>query len=174
MDDDVSLYRMAETIRKKRRDVHDALNMRHRVSTAHANSRLENLYDWTVRMATKIKQMNGKKAEKPKFIGFFNCEIESERKDECKVFIRNEEEVGLLIEQAIASSYKISLAVNEQNGSIQASMTCNDPKSKNAGLSMSAYAPHWYNALAVLVWKHFIYLGGVWEKPEIGDNEDFG
>lgn len=174
MEDELALYKMAEQIRLKRVLMRDALAMRHRVSVAHAHIRLENLYDWTDRMASKIKQINEKKQEKPKFLGFFNCEIVSERKDECKVFIRNEEEVGLLIEQAIASSYKISLAVNEQNGSIQASMTCNDAKSKNAGLSMSAYAPHWYNALAVLMWKHFIYLGGVWQKPEIGEDEDFG
>jgi len=174
MEDTLSLYRMSLVINKKRRRLRETLHDRHLISLHEATVQLDNLYDWSTRMANKVKSLNDKKTEKPKFLGFFNCEIASERKDECKVFIRNEEEVGLLIEQAIASEYKLSLALNVQNGSVQASMTCNDAKSKNAGLSMSAYAPHWYNALAVLMWKHYIYLGGIWEKPEIGDDEDFG
>lgn len=174
MQDNLAPHVLRFYIQMKRESVRDALTMRHSIATHHANARLENLYDWTTRMAAKIKADNGKKLDKPKFIGFFNCEIPANKKDDCKAFIRSEEEVALLIEQYIASGYKLSVAVNEQNGAIQATMTCNDPKSKNAGYAMSAYAPHWYNAIAVLMWKHHVLLGGVWERMDEGDTSDFG
>jgi hypothetical protein len=125
-------------------------------------------------MARKIKQENGKALGKPDFRGFFNCEIPSELKDECRGFIREDEQVSLLIEEAVAGLYKISFTRNDKSGSVVASMQCNDPSSANAGLVMSAHAAHWYDAIAVLMWKHFIHLKQKWDEPDVSAEMDFG
>jgi hypothetical protein len=125
-------------------------------------------------MANKIKKDNKKELVKPDFRGFVNVEIPSELKQDCKSWIREDEIVALEIEEAIASLYKINLTKNVQNDSIIASMQCNDADSPNAGWVLSAHAAHWYDALAVLVWKHRVLLNTNWKAFEEKAADDIG
>lgn len=109
-----------------------------------------------------------------KFVGFFNVDIPSDMRDECKVFIREDEQVTLHLEEALASHYKFSLKRNEKNDTVIASMQCMDSDSPNAGLVMSAYAKHWYEALGVVLWKHFFLCKQVWDKPKADYDTEIG
>lgn len=174
MKDDIRLNDLSREVAHRRKGLRVALQERHKTSLGQAQVRLSNLYDWTARMARKIKQENGKQLVKPDFRGFFNTEIPLERKGECKAFIREDEQVAVLIEEAVAALYKISFSRNEKNDSIVAAMQCNDSNSPNAGLVMSAHAAHWYDAVAVLVWKHFVLLEQKWKEPDLAPDDDFG
>lgn len=151
------------------------LHDRHSTTYAHVNVRLSNVYDYTRMLTMAIKGKKGDTPKKADFRGFFNFEMDPEQKGNCKEWIRNEEEVALSIEQAIASGYSVKITLDTNKAGYQATMQANDAKDVNAGLCMSAYAKHWYDALAVLMFKHFVLLSCKWEEQEQASNtEDFG
>lgn len=170
-----SVAEISRTVEKKRRLVRHSLQARHVHASYHVNVRLNNLYDWTRRLDMAVKSKAKEAPKKAEFRGFFNCEIPTDAKADCKAFIRQDEEIALLIEEAVASGYKLTVVKDGRTDGYQASMQCNDAKSVNAGLCMTAYAAHWYDALAVLMWKHFVFLGKTWEESEKEvPREDFG
>jgi len=162
----MSLSEISFHLNKKRERLRDLLHDRHITSYAFVNVRMSNVYDWSWRMATKIKQANKKEKKKAEFRGFFNVELNAEQKAEAKVYIRNDENVAIEIENALASGYKITVSKDGRTDGYQASLQCNDAESENAGLCMSAYANHWYSALGVLMFKHNVVLNKHWEQYE--------
>lgn len=174
VEDKLSLAEISTTLSKKRALVAEALQQRHVTKYTHAEIRLQNVADWTYRLMSKIRKEKGKETVKAEFKGFFNYEFTAEQKEACKVFIRNDEEVSILIQDALASGYKFSMNYNARNDNYQVSMQCMDASLSNAGLVMSAFAKHWYDALAVLVYKHYIALETVWQNNAPPVDEAFG
>ena len=142
-------------------------------SYTHVEVRMANVYDETWRLRMAIDKAKGKKTEKAEFKGFFNLELNQEMKDECRKWISLDENIGIELENALASGYKFTMTQDVRSGGYQATMQCNDPKDVNAGLCMSAFGKHWYQALGVLLFKHVIILGKKWEesKPVVADDE---
>lgn len=161
-------------LRKRRWQVSTSIKLRHVVSHNQMNVRLDNLYNAQERLKMAVPKKSNKTDDKPDFKGFINIDIPQDRKIECRKFIQQQEECTLLVEQAIASGYKLSMTKNNKTDSHIASMQCNDAKSKNAGYVLSAHASHWYDALAVLMWKHFIFLEQNWHVEVTHDLDDIG
>lgn len=172
---EVSVHEASTVLERRRRRLRDLLSARHTSNYNLVNVRLSNVYDWTVILIMAIKK-NGKDAvKKAEFKGFFNYEMNSDEKAACKAWVRNEEVVAIEIEDAIASLYKFTLTKDVRSDGYQATMQAHDPKDPNAGLCMSAYAKHWYDALGVLLFKHTQLLKKDWSSVEASpDTEDFG
>lgn len=153
-------------LERKRQRMRDLLQQRHIASIAFMNVRLDNCYELTRMLTMAVKGKPQNTSEKADFKGFFNYELSQEQRDECRAFMRQDELIATHIEDVIASRYKITLAKDGRADGYQATMQANDPKDPNAGLCMSAFARHWYDALAVLMYKHFVVLGKVWSKAE--------
>jgi hypothetical protein len=89
--------------------------------------------------------------------------------------MHDDAEIALLIEEAVASQYKLTITKDGRSDGYQATMQAHDPKDVNAGLCMSAFAKHWYDALAVLMFKHFKVLHKEWERGDgASEMETFG
>ena len=161
-------------LKQKKRLLREGIQQRHVINQWMFGSRMDLVYylTWELKMAVKGKAKE--EYVEAKFTGFFNVEIPTDEKDKCKQFIREDEQVGLHLEEALASGYKFSLKRNEKTDTVIASMQCMDAKSPNAGLVMSAYAKHWYEAIGVVLWKHFFLCKQQWEKPEVDFDTDIG
>ena len=174
MIDSMKFPAISVEVAHRRRGVRLAIKERHKTPEGLAYIRLANLWDWTNRLMTKKQQLLGKEHKEAQFKGFFNYELDNDQKAACKAFMREDEEIMLLIEEAIASGYKITVALNPKNGSLTASMQQKWSGEANAGMCMTAHAKHWYDAVAVLVFKHYKVLQGRWEKESVPEDEDFG
>lgn len=118
-------------------------------------------------MAKKIAVANGKDPKKKaEFKGFANVELSIDQKSEMKEWIGRNEEVMVELDEMTASGYKMGFQRSEATGGYQATAFCQDPSSPNAGYILSAFAPHWFDALACLAFKHAIICEGVWPNKD--------
>lgn len=153
----------------------DMLQARQAIDCSKVDVRLSHIYDLTRMLEMAIKKGKQEAPKKAEFRGFFNYSLNDEQKADCKTWIRKEEEVAIGIQDSIASGYKVSVGLDSKGVGYQASMQCNNVKDANAGLCLSAYANNWYDALAVLMFKHIVILEKTWEENEQPqDLEDFG
>lgn len=167
-------YDVSRWLEYKRQKLRDLYKARHQVDYWLVNVRLSMVYDFTEMLKMAIKKNKKDATKKADFRGFFNYEMTPEAKTECKNWIREDELVALEIEQAIASGYSVKITMDNNNAGYQATMQANDPKDVNAGLCMSGYAKHWYDALAVVIFKHAVLLKYRWEdSEETPSDEDF-
>lgn len=139
-----------------------------RALTLHA---LTNITETSFKMAKKIAESKGKTKTKAEFKGFANVELSVEEKAEMKQWIREQEKVGIELDEMAASGYKMTFFKSEATGGYQATAFCMDSSSVNAGFILSAFAPHWWDALAALAYKHAVKCEGVWptDKEATGD-----
>lgn len=119
-------------------------------------------------MAKKVATAKGKEVKKAEFKGFANIELTLEQKGEMREWIRDVEAVQVELDEMLASLYKVTVMKSEATGGYQATAFCTDAGSANAGYILSAFAPHWYDAMACLAFKHAVVCEGVWP---IGDGE---
>lgn len=170
----VNVPAISRSLERKHQRLRALLHDRHVAMFWHVNVRLATIYDTTRMMEMAIKKPNKETQEKAKFIGFFNYEMTAEQKADCKPWIRQDEEVALAIENAIASGYSVKVNLDGRKDAYQATMQANNPKDPNAGYCMSAYAKHWYDAIAVLMFKHEICLQRRWDDVDpVPTDEDF-
>lgn len=127
-----------------------------------ASISLHNIFERTFEMAKKIAAAKGKEKKKAEFAGFANVELTVEEKAEAKAWIQDVEKVQVEIDEMAASLYKISFFKSEATGGYQATAFCADNESVNAGYILSSFAPHWWDAIAMLAYKHAIRCEGVW------------
>lgn len=120
------------------------------------------IHERTWEMAKRVKEANGKELKKADFKGFANVELTLEEKAEMREWIKNIENVQVELDEMLASLYKLSVVKSEAMGSYQATAYGQDAKGVNAGLILSAFAPHWWDALACLAYKHAIKCEGIW------------
>lgn len=66
------------------------------------------------------------------------------------------------VERLVDSGYKISVAYDGYNKTVQAMLTCNDEKNEDFGWVLAARAPTAVDAMTLLMFKHFQLLGGTW------------
>lgn len=125
-------------------------------------------------MAKKIAEFKGKDKAKAEFKGFANVELTIDQKAEMKEWIRDLDAVHVEIDEMSASGYKLTFQKSEATGAYQATAFCMDKNSVNAGFILSAFAPHWLDALACLAYKHAIVCEGVWPSKDEGTGDLWG
>lgn len=69
-----------------------------------------------------------------------------------------------LVQGALAGGYKLTFTYNGKVDSYNASLTCNAENNPNQGYTMSAFAPTFYQALRLLMFKHWELLGSDWDN----------
>lgn len=167
------IARVSMTLQRRKRDLRRLLEQPEITPYILAHVRMSNVYDctWSLKMA--INKAKGKETKKAEFKGFFNFEMTQEMKDECRQWISSDENIGIELENALASGYKFTLSKDVRNDGYQATMQSNDPSDVNAGLCMSAFGKHWYQACGVVLFKHVVLLQKKWEdtKPKIADDD---
>lgn len=122
-------------------------------------------------MAKKVAAAKGKEKKKAEFKGFANVELTLEQKGEMREWIRNVDDVQVEMDELLASLYKVTVVKSEVTGGYQATAFCTDNDSPNAGYILSAFAPHWWDAMACLTYKHAVVCEGVWPIAE-GEGRD--
>jgi len=125
------------------------------------------LTEITWEMAKKIAESKGKTPKKKaEFKGFANVELTVEQKSEMKEWIARNDDVMVELDEMAASGYKMGYVRSEATGGYQATAFCQDGESPNAGYILSAFAPHWFDALACVAYKHAIVCEGVWPMKD--------
>lgn len=117
-------------------------------------------------MARTIAKSKEKELKKAEFKGFVNYELSAEDKTAMREWIREVEEVTVELDEMLASLYKVTVNKHPATGGYQATAFCADTKSPNAGLILSAFAPHWYDAMACLAFKHAVVLEKIWPTSD--------
>lgn len=167
-----TLAELSKTLARDRTYWERLIEGRHRAENLlMAQKTLPRLAEVSFEMAKRIAKEKGKEKSKADFKGFANVELSVEEKAEMKEWIRNVEAVQVELDEMAASGYKCTFQKSEATGGYQATAFCMDAKSPNAGYILSAFAPHWYDALCALAYKHAIKCEGVWpvEDDAVGD-----
>lgn len=141
------------------------------VALALFNRAVTNIHERTFEMAKKIAESKGKEKKKAEFRGFANVELSLEEKAEAKQWVQEVDKVQVELDEMLASKYKVSVFHSEATGGYQATAYCADNESPNAGYILSSFAPHWFDAMAMLAYKHAVKCEGVWptDKDDRGD-----
>jgi hypothetical protein len=125
-------------------------------------------------MAKKIQESKGKEFKKAEWKGYVNFELNSEQKESMRVWIRDLEATQVELDEMLASHYELKVFKNAALGCYQATCFCADPKNENAGYLLQAFAPHWFDALCCIAYKHAIVLEGVWPKGHEVERDTWG
>lgn len=115
-----------------------------------------------------------KKREDTQWKGFANVPFNAEERALYSSADLLETVVHAQLEEMLATGYRVSFFYDAKNDAAQCSVTCADPKSVNAGWTMTSRGPTWWDALSVAVFKHFILCEGVWPKDEATAGSQWG
>lgn len=95
--------------------------------------------------------------------GFINIRLTDDEKAAAQQWIReSEREAMSLFDDNLGEGFKFSLSYDAENQSYVATYTGAGWEGSSLRCSMSARAGTWFEALALLVWKHNIHAGGNW------------
>ena len=119
------------------------------------------------------KRLSGDKSHKTKKLGYADWKFVSHTLTADDKLTMDREMVTLegvmaCVEQLVNEDYKISIAGDAYNACITASVACRDTDHSNYGHILTGRAPSAYDALRVVVFKHFALLGGVWPTDAEG------
>lgn len=120
------------------------------------------------------KKLAPKADEKVEFKGFVNYVLSDEDKGLYSAWDVDDHDLFLLAAGACQQGYKMGVSFNPKNDTFVATFMCNDGNSANAGLLLSAFAPDWYNAVKLLVFKHEVVLVGAWGDAKSQDANRWG
>jgi len=118
-------------------------------------------------MARKKELGNGKEQAvngRGNFRGFIQHNLTAEEKRAYEKWEVSPDELWDSIERVIDSGYKLSTSHDDYNSTRQASLTCNNPKHNDYGWVLVARAPDSFNAIALVMFKHLVLLGGDWTE----------
>lgn len=100
--------------------------------------------------------------------GFSNVPLTESMKKEFEAWLKPEMSATTLADQMAMDGYKINLAYNQKNRAFSCAVTCQDPDSLNAGLTMTSLAPSSEYALFLAYWKHVEVCQEKWPQPNEG------
>jgi hypothetical protein len=106
--------------------------------------------------------------------GFVECKLTEVEKETYGQWDVHDDDLFVLLSDAVASGHKLSITFNKQNDQFVASFTGNEGTGKHEGYTLSAYASDWYNALRVLLFKHSVLLDARWETAAERPTESIG
>jgi hypothetical protein len=129
--------------------------------------------DWLMASVEEGQGMAAKKSTSRKVAWQEFADIPVTTND-VETFLKREysvEEVCTRAEEVLGMEYKIGLAWDSYAKNPVASITCLVPGDPNAGKTVTAHGPTWFDALSFVLYKHFDISGGVWadvERDELG------
>lgn len=106
--------------------------------------------------------------------GFVECKLTEQEKENFAEWDVHDNDLFLLLSEAVIAGHKQSLTWNKQNETFVFSLTGNDGSGKHEGYTLSAFAGDWYIALRVLLYKHCVLLEGDWTKAKDRPTENIG
>jgi len=112
----------------------------------------------------------GKKDKKtnPDWLGFVQCDLDTEKKRQFSAWLETETTVATLWERMVElceSGYKCSFTFNENTGAWTCSLSGTVSAPENSqGYALTARAGDVNRALGALIYKHDVVLGGDWSK----------
>lgn len=104
--------------------------------------------------------------------GFVDVKLTSEEKENYMAWDVHDEDLWVLLVDAIGCGHKLSVTYNKQNDQFVASFTGQTGTEGNEGYTLSAYGKVWYDAVRVLCYKHAVLLDCDWlrAKERVSDN----
>lgn len=139
-------------------------------------------------MTRRIKD-NEDKAQKPspkssaakptelEWGGFINLRLTELQKNDFKIwFTDNNDTVSDRVESLLIDGFKLSIAFNADNDTFSASVIGCLLVSSQKRYAVSAYAPNWWQAIALVIYKHFVIAEQKWDdfKPSKQGFDDIG
>lgn len=122
----------------------------------------ERLVDWA------MTEMGGSVAKKETnqldWKGFKDFKLTADQLNLFGAWDCHDGDVLDLVQACLAEGYKLTFTYNGVSDTYNAALTCNAEKNKNQGYTMSAFAPAFYTALRLLMFKHWELLAGDWDN----------
>lgn len=106
--------------------------------------------------------------------GFIECKFTESEKEAFAQWDVHDEDVFVLLSEAVVAGHKLSLTFNKQSETFVASFTGNEGAGKHEGYTLSAYAGDWYLAVRAIVFKHAVLLAGDWQTAKERPTERLG
>lgn len=113
----------------------------------------------------KVLGVANKNFKQPDFKGFINIKVTEEQFDLYQQWDVHDVDLYLLLSANVAAGYKQTSSYDADKETYNATFICSDKDSPNYGYGLSAFAPDWYNAIRLLVFKHEVLLQGNWGSP---------
>lgn len=103
--------------------------------------------------------------------GFANIPFNAEARAQYEADEATENVVYQRLEDLISTGYRVTFSYDKSNDAYQCSLTCQNEKDANAGLTLTSRGPSWWDALRVATFKHFVLASGKWPTSEktLGD-----
>lgn len=130
--------------------------------------------EWYSRAMREKLGMPAKKRDDSMWRGFVDVKLTSEEKDAYVAWDIHDDDLWLLLVDAITAGHKLSVTFNKQNDQFVASFTGQTDTGKNEGYTLSAYAKTWYDAVRVLCFKHNVLLEGNWSAASERTTDNIG
>lgn len=106
--------------------------------------------------------------------GFKDVKLSDTQKQAYEAWDAQDEELYELVATTVQAGYKFSCVYNTSNDTFIATLTGGQGSGAADGYSMSAFAPDWYNALRVLMFKHVEILAGDWTTAGGDESQRWG
>lgn len=118
--------------------------------------------------------MPAKGREQSSWVGFVDIKLTNEEKEQFSAWDVNDEDLWIIFEDVIRTGHKVAVTYNKQNDNFVASFTGLEANKTNAGYTLSAFAPNWYAAVRVLVFKHSMILEGDFGNAKGRKSDEIG
>jgi len=103
---------------------------------------------------------------------FINCTMPTAEKTKVTKFAADSAKIWDLVEQLLLAGYKLSWSYDKSRGAYIASLTCKAADDTNFNRTLSAWSSGWYDALAAVMYKHYVYLSEDWAMALTVKSED--
>lgn len=103
-----------------------------------------------------------RKQSTKKPFAFLNSDLTALELEIAKEDIGDGSDVEALLDDLVSSGYKVSVSIDEKNHSAIAALTDKRPESAFENNCITARAPDWRLALALVHWKHNVHAGEDW------------
>lgn len=132
--------------------------VRYRENTITLHQR--NMRKWAEIMSKKAK------AKTPKFEwkGYANVGITEAYVADLEKYVKDEKSVFADYNQMLVTNYQIKLYFDDYSESIKCVAVCHQHDDPNFGYALSAFAENWYEALAVMIFKHIHICERDWDN----------
>jgi len=108
------------------------------------------------------------------FRGFVDVKLSDVQRDAFSSWDVHDEELYEIVATVVQGGFKLSTTYNSGNDTFTATLTGQNGTGDADGYSMSSFAPDWYNALRLLVFKHTVILEGDWARAAQAESAKWG
>lgn len=132
---------------------------------------------WLFILTQQLREKNGmpKGSDRQStWKGFVDVKMSEQEKELFSAWEVHDDDLFVLLADAVAHGHKMSLTFNKQNDTFVASFTGNEGTKDHEGYTLSAYAGDWYLAVRALLFKHTVLLDLNWKNASDRPSERLG